>query len=151
MNMVGKGYVFDYGTATITKISGSASTLNIQSATISLASKSGAVEGQDGEICARHWSGKELVCEFTTIPEGSSKANALISVNIGDCGQGYNAANFPNVSIGPFTDAFNTGGANTQPWVYDGDAKLNLTNTDKATLTFTMKRAIGITSATAIT
>jgi len=149
--LVGKGYIFAFGTAVLTPVSGSPLTLNVQSATLSLSATVGEVLAQTGEFEGVHSHGEALTCEFNAIPAGANVATAKISVNLGGVLQGYNAANFPIVAMGSFVDAFNTGGNSTQPWLYQGDAKLSLTNTEKAMLTFTMKRYPNITSATVIT
>jgi len=108
------------------------------------------IKDQGGEIGSYIFSGQWLECTINFIPEGTTIANAKISAQAPTHGAGMLITGMPIIAMGPFTDAWNTNGAQSQPWVYFPSANLDHSNDQKAMGSYTFRRAIGITSAIAI-
>lgn len=90
-------------------------------------------------------------CAFRFKPRGTSIANARLSLGIPDICAGVTITGLDVIACYGWADVFNTGGANTQPWIFKGDFSIESTSTGLWMANITLGRYIGITSATAIT
>ena len=128
-------------------LTGSYVTPNLQSLRVTHTAEVDRIRGQDGTYTSLICDGEMIECEFTVIPEGTTTANAKISATLPRAGEAFAITGLPIIAVGDFEDALNTDGDNTQPWFYEGGGTVNLTNTEKATMTMTLHRYVGITSA----
>lgn len=109
------------------------------------------IKSQAGKTTGAIYEDDTIECTFEFIAEGTTIANAKLSAGLPAAGSGFTITGLPIIACGGFTDALNTNGGNTQPWIYEGGGTLNLVNADKATGTIPLKRYLQITSATPIT
>ncbi len=92
----------------------------------------------------------EATIEF--IPEGTTKANALLSGGLPVPGSPVTISGMPIQVVGSFADAWNTNGGSTQPWFYEGGGAINGNpNSENWTMTLPLKRYKNITSGTPVT
>ena len=149
---VGKGHIFGMGSGAlgISAVSGYISP-NIKTLKLGHTSDVDRIKSQAGGITSLIGSGDYLECTFDFIPEGSSIANAKLSAGIPAVLSGVTITGLPILAIGPFSDALNTNGTNTQPWFYEGGGSVNGESEQKWTSTLPLRRYLEITSATAIT
>lgn len=93
---------------------------------------------------------EKLECEFDFIPRGSTIAIAKLSASLppplGKC----MITGAPIIVVGSWTDAYNTDGTNTQPWIYMGGSLAESAG-GKMTGKIKLNRFIGITSAVPVT
>lgn len=154
---IGKGHVFGvpavltmYEADGTTAISGYVSpTLNGASLTHSFDADETRSQGGDVDSLIVGM-GEKIECEFDFIARGSTVANAKISASLPPPGSRVGIASAPVVRVGSFTDAYNTGGSNTQPWIYMGGGSLTESAGGKLTGKVKLARYVGITSATPI-
>lgn len=89
---------------------------------------------------------EKLECEFDFIPRASTLAIAKLSAALppplGKC----LITGAPIIVVGTWTDAYNTNGGNTQPWLYVGGS-LTESAGGKMTGKIKLMRFIGVTSA----
>lgn len=124
---------------------------NLQTLRVSHSADRLAIKSQAGKTTGLIFEDDSIECTFEVIAEGTTIANAKLSAGLPPAGSGFTITGLPIIAFGGFTDALNTNGANTQPWIYEGGGSLNLVNDDKGTVTITLKRYLQITSATPIT
>ncbi len=94
-----------------------------------------------------------LVATIEFIPEGTSKANALLSGGLPVEGSVVNISGMPIMVVGAFADAWNNSGAGTvsNPWFYEGDGVINgEPNSENWTMTLPLYRYKNITSGTPV-
>jgi hypothetical protein len=92
-----------------------------------------------------------LKCTFNFLPRGVSQAAAANSASLPNIG-GYGVVGLPIVAVRKFSDGFNTGGGNTQPWFYFGGGTLTGAEDGKEWRgSITLHRFFYITSSTPIT
>lgn len=154
---IGKGHVFGapavltaYEANGTTAISGYVSpTLNGASLTHSFDTDE--TRNQAGDIDSLLVGmGEKVECEFDFIPRGSTVANAKISATLPPIGARVDIASAPVIRVGSFTDVYNTGGSNTQPWIYVGGGSLTESAGGKMTGKIKLARFYSITSAAPI-
>lgn len=124
-------------------------TPNIQGIKINHSADVQKIKGTTGEITGLIGSGEYLTCSFDYIFEGSSLANAKASAQIPQLLSTCAITGLPIIACGPFTDGFNTDGANTQRWIYEGGGSGDYHNAAAGTGTITFNRYINITGTTA--
>lgn len=154
---IGKGHVFGvpavltmYEADGTTAISGYvAPTLNGASMTHSFDADE--TKNQAGDIdSVIVGMGEKVECEFDFIARGSTVANAKISATLPPPGARVAIASAPVVRVGSFTDVYNTGGSNTQPWIYLGGGSLTESAGGKMVGKIKLARFYSITSAAPI-
>ena len=92
-----------------------------------------------------------LKCTFDFIPRGASVADAAKAATLPQRG-GFGISGFAVIQVGLFSDAWNTGAGNTQPWFYLGGGTIRGAEDGQAwSMTLPLMRFYSITSATAIT
>lgn len=106
---------------------------------------------QAGDVDALYGNQRGVICTFRFKPKGSTIANAKLSAGIPAVMAGVTITGLPIIAFGGFTDVYNTNAGNTQPWIFDGNASHEGPSDSIWTATLTLRRYIGITSATAIT
>lgn len=152
VTLLGKGAV--YGMASIavgiTALSGYVSP-KFETLSLSHQGQFGEEEDTGGNVDMLFANERGVECQFRFKPKGSNIANAKLSLGIPTMGAGVTITGLPIVAFGGFTDVFNTNAGNTQPWFYIGNATIEGVSNGLWTATFTLRRYIGITSATAIT
>lgn len=94
-----------------------------------------------------------IECTFEVIPEGTTIAQAIAdskkAAGLPTAPSAFTITGLPIIACGPFSDAFNTNGTSTQPWIYEGGGSWNGVNDGKWTMTLPLRRYQGITSGTA--
>jgi hypothetical protein len=148
---IAKAHVFGLGTFVCKTIAGVTIGGNSTGGSLSHESEVDKIKGLDGEVTSLIAHGDSLACEFNMIPEATTQAGAKVACNLPATLTGVSIGGLPIVASGPFSDALNTNGSNTQPWVYEGGGKINLSNSEKWTMTLPLKRYYGITDTTGIT
>lgn len=125
---------------------------NLQGARIAHTAEIDPTKGQSGKTTGIMLNDEILECEFEYLPEGASTlAAAVKSASIPRAGAFLQISGLEVVQIGPFTDAYNTNGVNTQPWIYVGGGVINATNDGKWTVTLPCRRYPLIPSNAVIT
>jgi len=124
---------------------------NLQSLRLSHAADVEEIKGQTGKTTGIIAEDDTLECSFEFIAEGTTIANAKLSAGIPAAGAAFTITGLAIIAMGGFTDALNTNGGNTQPWVYEGGGNLVAVANGKITGTIPLKRYLAITSGTAIT
>lgn len=155
---VGKGHVFGVP-ATLSLFAADSTTIivsgwitpNLQGSGLTHSFEADEIANQAGNIESLIGGMKEkLECEFDFIPRGASIAIAKLSSSLppplGKC----LITGAPIIVVGSWTDAFNTNGTNTQPWLYVGGSLAESAG-GKMTGKIKLVRFIGITSAVPVT
>ncbi len=124
---------------------------NLQTLRLQHAAESDKIKGQAGNTTGLILQDDMLECTFEVIPEGTTVANAKTSAGLPAAGTTFTITGLPIIAAGGFADALNTGGGNTQPWIYEGGGQIHGDKAGKWTATLPLKRYPGITSGTAIT
>lgn len=109
------------------------------------------IKGQAGKTTGVICEDDTLEITLEIIPEGTTIANAKKSAGVPAAGTAFAVTGMPIIEAGGFTDALNTDGANTQPWIYEGGASWNGLAAGKQTMSLPLKRYLQITSGTAVT
>lgn len=122
---------------------------NLQTLRTTHAAEIDRVRNQGGDTSGLIASDEMVECDFDFIAEGSTIANAKKN-GIPGALAGVTVTGLPIIACGPFTDALNTNGVNTQPWIYEGGGTITGAHNGKWTATLPLKRYPGITSATVI-
>jgi hypothetical protein len=155
---IGTGHIVSLTGATLAKSSQGWTTFtggyvspNMQSLRVTHNAEVDRIKGQTGKYTGLVGDGEMLECEFTVIPEGTNSGNAKISATLPQVLECFAISGLPIIAMGEFQDSLNTNASNTQPWVYEGGGSVNLTNTEKATLTLPLKRYPAILLPTKIT
>lgn len=148
---VGLGHIFSMTGAAlgITGLAGYISP-NLQTLKVKHGAEIDRIKAQTGNTTSLISSDEYLECTFDFIAEGSTIANAKLSMGIPPALSGVTVTGLPIIAMGPFTDGLNTNGANTQPWIYEADGSGNGNADKKWDGTLTLRRYPFITSATAI-
>lgn len=114
---------------------------NMQSLRIAHDADSERIKGQSGKTTSVMLNDEVLACDFEFIPEGANSiAGAIKSASIPRAGAFLQISGLNIVQMGPFTDALNTDGVNTQPWIYMGGGTLNPVADGKWTATLPCMR-----------
>ncbi len=150
--LIGLGHIFSMtgGALGITALSGYISP-NLTTLKVKHGAEVDRIRAQTGDTASAIYSDEYLECTFDFIPEGTTIANAILSAGIPPAGSGVTITGLPIIHLGPFTDGLNTNAANTQPWIYEADGNQNGNSEKKWDGSMTLRRYIGITSATAVT
>lgn len=158
LTQIGKAHIANITSAALGKsaqawatFTGAYVSPNIQSLRVSHTAEVDRIKGQDGKYSGLIGDGDMLECEFTVIPEGTNGGNARISATLPAVLDCFVITGLPIIAAGEFQDALNTDATNTQPWVYEGGGSINMTNTEKATMTLPLKRYPGILLPTKLT
>lgn len=148
---LGTGHIHGLSTTTLScSLSGYVSP-NLASLKVSHTADRIAVKSLLGRTTGLIFEDDQIECTFEVLPEGTTVANAKLSAGIPAAGSAFGITGCHIVACGGFTDAINTGGGNTQPWIYEGGGGINGVSDEKWTATLPMKRYLYITSGTAIT
>jgi len=150
--LVGKGHI--YGLATIAfGISSLSGYVSPKLETLSLTHSADFTEEMDqtGLVDSVIGNPRGVQCSFRFKPKGSTIANAVLSAGIPQVAAGVTITGLSVIAFAGFTDVFNTNSGNTQPWIYDGNGSLEGVHDGVWTGSITLRRYLGITSATAIT
>jgi hypothetical protein len=146
---IGTGHIFALAGAVLTRIGVSVQP-NLKTLRVTHSGTVDKIKNQAGEFSGLIGSGEFLQCEWTYVPEGTTIANSVLSAMLPGLLTGVTISGLPIIASGPFTDALNTNGANTQPWIYEGDGSIQGFDETKWMGNVTLFRYISITSAAAI-
>ena len=148
---VAKAHVFGLGTFVCKTLAGVTIGGNSTGGSLTHESEVDRIKGLDGEFTSLISHGDHLSCEFNMVPEAATLASAKTACGLPATLTGVSIGGLQIVACGPFSDALNTNGAVTVPWVYEGGGKINLSNSEKWTMTLPLKRYLNISYVTAIT
>lgn len=150
--LIGTGHIHSLtgGALGIASLSGYISP-NMQSLRVSHKADKQAIKGLNGKTTGLIFEDDTVEIEVEFIPEGTTIANAKLAAGIPAAGAAVTITGLPIIAMGGFTDVLNTGGGNTQPWIYEGDGTINGKNDGAWTATLKLTRYLAITSGTAIT
>ena len=150
---IGRGHIVGLAGGTITfspTLTGSV-TYDERSLRLSHNGSISNIKDKSGDTVGLVATDEMLECAFTFIPYGASTTAAKLSAQAPDLLAGATISGFPPIPMGSFADALNTE-TDGQPWIYEGGWEVNGTGDGEPwTASFTMRRYLGITSATVIT
>jgi hypothetical protein len=127
---------------------------NITDADIKHVASKEMTHAKTGGISGLTVSAEYLECTFSLIPEAvfttdsaTTLAKAITSGHIFAAGTTFAITGMPVFIIGPFSDAFNTGGAGilANRWIYTDGGSSKQTSTGKTIFTITLQRFPDIT------
>jgi len=153
--LIGRAHVFGFATLAfgISTLSGYVSP-KFESLSLTNNADFSEESDQDGAISAVVGNQRGIQCSFRFKPRATSGTNtlaqAILSAGLPSVCAGVTITGLSVIAFGGFTDAFNTNSGNTQPWLYDGNGSLEGVHDGIWTGTITLRRYLGITSATAI-
>jgi hypothetical protein len=129
---------------------------NLQSGSLTHTGDVKETKNQSGQVTSLFNAEEYLACDFEMVPEGGAGAantiaNAKVSATLPAILSAVTMSGFAVVGMGSFSDALNVNSTGTNPWIYEGNGKINLVSDDKWTMSVELKRRIGITSGTAVT
>lgn len=124
-------------------------TPNIQGIKLNHSADVQKIKSTTGEFTGLISSGDYLTCAFDYIIEGTSLANAKASAQIPQTLSTAEITGLSIIAAGPFVDAYNTDGSNTQRWIYEGGASSDFFNDKNATGQITLSRYINIPATSA--
>ena len=109
------------------------------------------IKNKQGETCALVATDEHLECSFTFIPYGTSLANAEGALDAPSALAGVELSGMDAFAMGPFTDALNTAGDGSQPWIYQGGWEVSGTGDGEPwSISLTLMRYPLITSGAAM-
>ena len=108
------------------------------------------IPDQVGDTVGLIFLDAHLEITFDFIPQGADLTGAKAAAATPEAGGSATVTGLPIFKKGFFTDALNTDGANTQPWIYEGGENFTLPADDKATGSITLCRYPKIVSGTHI-
>jgi hypothetical protein len=155
--LTGKGHVFGLTGGTLSLKNPDGTTLtgyvspNLQTLRLVPSAKKDVIPNQGGDTASLIFFDDMLECSFDFVAEGASIANAKSSAGIPQSGGHATITGLAIIKCGAFSDAFNTDAGNTQPWIFEGDASLNIGAEKKLEGSITLRRYPQITTAVAIT
>jgi len=107
------------------------------------------VRNQSGQLNALIIADDDtLTWTINFIPQAGTRADALKSAWLPPIGARIKITGMPVVKIGSFADAFNAD--TTNPWIYEGDGRINCVSNENWTATLKCRRFKNIASATQI-
>ena len=155
--LIGKAQITTMSGATMYMLAAQTSTTsapNFQSGSISHEGNVKETMNQSGQITTLFNSDEVLQQDFEFIPEagsGNTVANAKIAAGLPAPLSVVTLSGFPIIAIGGFSDALNSVGTPSNPWIYRGGGKINEVIDDKWTMSVTLYRYLNITSGTPVT
>lgn len=151
VTLIGKGGIYGFATFQfgIASLSGYVSP-KLDSLSLSHQAQFTEELDQTGNVDMLHTNTTGVECQFRFRPKGSNIANAKLSAGIPQTGAGVTITGLPIIAFAGFTDVFNTDATNSQPWIYTGQATIEGQHNGLWTATITLRRYVGVTSATAI-
>lgn len=123
---------------------------NMQGLNVTHNAETDEIKNQAGVTSSIIGNNDSIEGSFDFIPEGTSRANAKISAGLPTVPAAIIISGAPVIQIGPFDDGLNSPGG-TPPWIYRGGGRINGSVTGAWTLTFTLRRYIGILTASLVT
>lgn len=154
---LGKGHIFSLSGSALSCAAFAAyswTSPNLQNAELSHEGSAIEIRGQNSAITGLVLNDDDtLSMNFTVIPEGATKAAAIISSYIPIKGTPFGASGFPIIFVGKFTEAsygalnVNSG---SRPWFYLGGASITGPFDGVWGLRLPMRRFYEITSGTPI-